>query len=103
MIPMHSAVFVGGLGRRLFDYAVAGVFGTAIVRAGSASAAKAQPALRRAAVSAVAGGIVLSRRLGTLTEEARLTAGDLVAEARKRLGEEAPPPDGFAHTGGHEH
>jgi hypothetical protein len=28
---MHSAVFVGGLGRRLFDYAVAGVLGTARV------------------------------------------------------------------------
>ncbi|MGH8929237.1 MAG: hypothetical protein ACRDZO_01015 [Egibacteraceae bacterium] len=40
------------------------MFGTAIVHAGSAGAVKAQPALRRAAVSAVVGGMALSGRGG---------------------------------------
>ncbi|MGH8905102.1 MAG: DUF1490 family protein [Egibacteraceae bacterium] len=98
-----SGVIVSHLGRRLLDYAVAGVVGTTILRAGGAGATKVQPALRRAAVGVVTGGIVLSRRLGTMTEEARLTAGDVVAEARKRLGEEATPPQTTTRASGHEH
>lgn len=100
---MHGGAFaVGGLGRRLVDYAMAGVMGAAIARAGAAGAPKVQPALRRLAVGAVAGGIVFSRRVGAMTEEARLAAGDVVAEARKQLGEETRPPTSLPPAG-HEH
>jgi uncharacterized protein DUF1490 len=94
-----SGALVGCLSRRLVDYAVAGVVGTSIVR----GAPKLRPTLRRAAVGAVAGGIMLSRRLETLTEEARLAAGDVYAEARKRLGEEVTEPPAASHRNGHEH
>lgn len=35
-------------------------------------------------------------------EEARLRAGDMLAEARSSLGEEAPPPSAV-DIGGHDH
>lgn len=61
---------------------------------------------RNLAVGVVADGIVLSRWLGGVAEEARLWVGDLRAEALSVLGEQAPPPTapGADHDGaGHEH
>jgi hypothetical protein len=96
---------MGGLSRRLLDCALTGAVGAALYRAGAAVVPRVQPAARRVAVGTLALGIAWSRRLETLTEEARLSAGDLVAEARRKLGEEASPP--AAHPGaggdGHEH
>jgi hypothetical protein len=53
----------------------------------------------------MAGGIVAGRWLGSAAEEARLRAGDMLAEARSSLGEEAPPPSAVSveHTHDHEH
>ncbi|MXG90925.1 DUF1490 family protein [Nocardioides flavescens] len=56
---------------------------------------------RDGAVSALAWGLRGKRRLETGAEHVRLVTGDLVAEARERVGEQAPPPG----TGdvGHDH
>jgi Protein of unknown function (DUF1490) len=60
---------------------------------------------RRVVVRTMAGGMVVGRRLESAAEEARLLAGDLLAEARVSLGEEArPPAAGEGPAGnGHEH
>jgi hypothetical protein len=92
-VAMHpGGLFAGPLGRRLLQYAVAGTAGNLIVRGGSRLAPRVTPVARRLAVGAVAQGIVLGRRLTEVAEETRLGAGDVVAEARASLGEEAPPP-----------
>ncbi|MEW6474810.1 MAG: DUF1490 family protein [Actinomycetota bacterium] len=58
---------------------------------------------RRVAVRTMAGGIVVTRRLESAAEEARLLAGDLLAEARASLGEEATVPAEGNGAAGHEH
>jgi len=92
-------------GRRLLDYAIAGVVGQAIVAGGRAALRGGSG--RGLLVGAVAQGIRLGRTLETAAEETRLRAGDLVAEARERLGEEATPPTtpsaGAADDHGHVH
>jgi hypothetical protein len=102
---MHpGGLFVGSLGRRLAQYAVAGTAGNLIVRGSGKLAPRVAPAARRLAVGAVAQGIVLGRRLNEAAEEARLRVGDIVAEARTSLGEEARPPvRPVADEHGHEH
>jgi hypothetical protein len=49
-------------------------------------------AVREGAVTALALGLRGRRRLETGAEQVRLVTGDLVAEARARVGEQAPPP-----------
>jgi hypothetical protein len=87
--------------RSVAGLAAAGVLGDLIVT--GARRAVPQGAGRRLAVRAMAGGIVLTRRLETAAEEARLRAGDLVAEARSSLGEETPAPGAAGGEGLHEH
>ncbi|MGQ0464515.1 MAG: DUF1490 family protein [Sporichthyaceae bacterium] len=87
-----AALFVGSLAGKLVHYAIAGTAGNLIVKGAAAARPWAVPAARRAAVRTVAAGIVGGRRLGDWAEEARLQAGDLVADARASLGETAPPP-----------
>ncbi|MBV7697563.1 DUF1490 family protein [Streptomyces sp. TRM70350] len=99
---MHPAAFAGAVVGRITHYALSGTAGVLVLR----GAAKAKPSARRLLVSGIAGGITTGRRLGAAAEEARLKAGDLLAEAREQLGEEAPPPsavgvEGHAHD--HEH
>jgi hypothetical protein len=103
---MHPAALAGSVVGRLAHYAVSGVVGAALVRGAAKAAPRAKPAARRAVVGGLAGGIVAARWFGSAAEEARLKAGDLLAEARSSLGEEAPPPSavdigGHAHDHGH--
>jgi GNAT superfamily N-acetyltransferase len=103
---MHLGVVAGkSLAGRLFGYAVAGTLGDLIVRGASRVGPRLAPGGRRLAVRAVAQGIVVGRRLGAAAEETRLRAGDVVADARASLGEEAPPPSAepLRDDHGHEH
>ncbi|WP_236242302.1 DUF1490 family protein [Streptomyces sp. CC228A] len=85
---MHPLAVAGATAGKLAHYAVSGVVGALIVQKLPA----AKPAARKALVGGLAGGIVAGRWLSEATEEARLKAGDMLAEARTSLGEEAPPP-----------
>jgi hypothetical protein len=88
--------------RGVAGLATAGVLGELIVS--GARRVIPEQAGRRLMVRAIAGGIVLGHRLEQAAEEARLRAGDLLAEARSSLGEEVPVPAGdAAATAGHEH
>mgnify|MGYP003339016936 CR=1 FL=1 len=49
-------------------------------------------AAREGAVTALAWGLRGKRRAEIGAENVRLTSGDLLAEARARVGEQAPPP-----------
>ncbi len=105
---MHPLAVAGAVVGRLTHYALSGTAGVLVLRGVAKAAPKAKPAARRLLVSGIAGGITTGRRLGAATEEARLKAGDLLAEARERLGEEAPPPsavgtEGHTHDHDHEH
>ncbi|WP_232789706.1 DUF1490 family protein [Streptomyces jeddahensis] len=103
---MHPAGVVGAAAGRLVHYAVSGVVGGAVLRGAAKAAPRVKPAARKAFVGSLAGGIVAGRWLGSAAEEARLKAGDMLAEARSSLGEEAPPPsavDVEGHTHDHEH
>ncbi|MDT9594439.1 DUF1490 family protein [Nocardioides zeae] len=58
-------------------------------------------AVREGAVGTVALGLRGKRRLEAGAERVRLATGDIVAEARERVGEQVPPPG--ADLGGHDH
>ncbi|MFI1354147.1 DUF1490 family protein [Streptomyces sp. NPDC020898] len=103
---MHPAAFAGAAVGRIAHYALSGTAGVLVLRAAAKAGPKTKPAVRRLLVGGIAGGITTGRRLGEAAEEARLKAGDLLAEARESLGEEATPPsavgvEGHAHD--HEH
>ncbi|MFD4830695.1 DUF1490 family protein [Streptomyces uncialis] len=103
---MHPFAAVGAAAGRLAHYAVSGVAGAVIVRETSKRLPGAKPVARKAVVQGIAGGIVAGRWLASAAEEARLKAGDVVAEARDTLDEEAPPPSAVTVQGpdhGHEH
>ena len=57
--------------------------------------------LHAAAVTVTSWGLRSARAAETGAERARLTASDIVSEARERVGEETPPPGTAAHD--HEH
>lgn len=95
---MAVAIFTGSMVSRLAHYAIAGTAGNLIVRGATRLRPYAAPAARRATVKVIAAGIVGGRKLGDAAEEARLQAGDLLAEARADLGETAPAPGGAAET-----
>ncbi|MGQ0623192.1 MAG: DUF1490 family protein [Sporichthyaceae bacterium] len=95
---MAAGLFAGSMVGRLVQYAVAGTLGNVIVRSAGRARPYVAPAARRAAVRGIAAGIVGGRRLGDVTEEARLAAGDMIAEARATLGETAPAPGEGAGT-----
>ncbi|WP_328875522.1 DUF1490 family protein [Streptomyces sp. NBC_00287] len=103
---MHPATVAGAALGRLAHHAVSGVVGVAVLRGASKAAPRARPAARKAMVNGLAGGIVAARWLGSAAEEARLKAGDMLAEARSSLGEEAPPPSAVdinSHDHDHQH
>lgn len=105
---MHPMAVAGAAAGRLAHYAASGVVGGLIIRGLSKRLPDGTPAVRKAVVGSIAGGIVAGRWLSSAAEEARLKAGDMLAEARTSLGEEAPPPsavkvDGHEHDHGHEH
>jgi hypothetical protein len=90
-----------GSWRGVAGLAAAGVLGDLIVS--GARRVLPERAGRRLAVRMMAGGIVAGRRLEQAAEEARLLAGDLLAEARSSLGEEAVPPAAGDGAVPHEH
>ncbi|QES47776.1 hypothetical protein DEJ50_08090 [Streptomyces venezuelae] len=99
---MHPLAIVGATAVKLAHYAVCGAVGALIIK----KLPDAQPAARKALVSGLASGIVASRWLSSAAEEARLKAGDMLAEARTSLGEEVPPPSAVKvdhDHHGHEH
>ncbi|MEU6866228.1 DUF1490 family protein [Streptomyces sp. NPDC046876] len=99
---MHPLAIAGATAGKLAHYAISGVVGGLIIKNAPAVA----PAARKALVSGIAGGIVASRWLSSAAEEARLKAGDMLAEARTTLGEEVPPPSAVTvnhDDHGHEH
>ena len=59
-------------------------------------------AIRGATVTGTVWGLRGVRAAETGAEKARLVAGDIVSEARARIGEEAPAP-GSVNGHGHEH
>jgi hypothetical protein len=92
-MTMHAAGLVAGpLWRRLVSYAAIGTAGDLVVKGASRAGPQVAPVARRVAVTGLAQGIVVGRWLGEVTEEARLKASDLLAEAHASLGEEAPAP-----------
>jgi hypothetical protein len=100
-MPWTRALRHAGSLRGVAGLAAAGVLGDLIVT--GARRVIPPQAGRRLVVRAMAGGMVLGRRLEQGAEEARLLAGDLLAEARASLGEEAPVPAAGDGAGGHEH
>lgn len=60
-------------------------------------------AAREGAVTAVALGLRGKRRVEAGAERVRLATGDVVAEARERVGEQAPPPGADITAHDHEH
>ncbi|AWI28426.1 DUF1490 family protein [Streptomyces tirandamycinicus] len=103
---MHPLALAGAAAGRLAHYAISGVVGGLIIRGATKRLPDGTSAARKALVGGIASGIVAGRWLASATEEARLKAGDMVAEARTTLGEEAPPPSAVkveADAHGHEH
>lgn len=74
---LGSTVFTGLVGAAAYD----GV--KRVVATGAA---------REGAVTALAWGIRGKRQVEVGAEQVRLVTGDLVADARARVGEQAPPP-----------
>lgn len=101
---MALGALASAVGGRLMHYAITGVAGTVMVKGATKLAPRVGPVARRAAVRTVATGIVAGRKVGEVTEEARLKAGDILAEAHATLGEQAPAPSQDANgTHDHEH
>ena len=103
--PIHSAGRAGALATRLAHLAAIGVAGDLLVRGARRVAPSLGPTVHSLAVGCIAQGIRLGRSMERTAEGARLTTGDLVAEARGRLGEEARPPSeagAAAAAGGHD-
>ncbi|HEX3605986.1 MAG TPA: DUF1490 family protein [Candidatus Dormibacteraeota bacterium] len=105
-VPIHAAAHRGGtLATRLAHYAAIGVAGDLLVRGACRLGPGLGPAVHSLAVGCVAQGIRLTRSVERAAEGARLSGGDLLAEARARLGEEARPPSeasAAAAAGGHD-
>lgn len=91
--------------RKLGELAVVGAAGHLVIRC-TARMLRSNTA-RNLAVGATADGIVLSRWMGEVAEEARMRAGDLRAQALAVLQEKVPPPPEpkSSHDGesGHDH
>ncbi|GGT15373.1 DUF1490 family protein [Streptomyces purpureus] len=97
---MHPLALASATAGKLAHYAVSGVVGGLLIK----YLPEAKPAARKAVVGGIANGIVAGRWLASAAEEARLKAGDMLAEARTTLGEEVPPPSAVTvDDHGHEH
>jgi Protein of unknown function (DUF1490) len=79
-----------GLVAKAVGTVLTGAVGVAAYDAVRKAVAKAP--VREASVTATALGLRGVRKAEVGAERARLAVGDVVAEARERIGEEAPPP-----------
>ncbi|SOE02237.1 DUF1490 family protein [Blastococcus haudaquaticus] len=89
----------GRLLRKAATTVATGVVGVLVVRVAERGDPGSLP--RKAAVRATRWGIVGSRRAEAAMEKARLSAGDIRAQAYADLGEQVPPP--ADRSGGHDH
>ncbi len=91
----------GHLAARAAGLLISGVAGAVVVdrlkQASSGTAAK------RALVAVTATTLRGKRRIEAGAENLRLAVGDVVAEARERIGEQAPPPAHPAEQHDHDH
>ena len=92
-------IFAGFLGRAAATV-VTGMVG-AVAYDGTKKVARKVPG-REVAVTTVAWGLKGVRKVETGAESARLATADVVAEARERIGEQAPVP-AAAPAHDHEH
>ena len=90
-----------GLAARAAGTIATGVVGVAVVEGVRKIATGKR--LHEAAVSVTTAGLRGARAAEAGAERVRLSAGDTVAEARGRLGEEAPAPGAGANGHDHEH
>lgn len=88
-----------GLLARAASMVVTGAVGVAAYEGLRKALAKAP--MREASVTATAWGLRGVRQAEDAAERARLVVGDVVAEARERVGEEVPPP--AVGDAGHDH
>lgn len=86
--------------RKATSMVVSGVIGAAIVRS---LEGKTGPQARRAAVEATKAGLKTARAAEVGIERARLSGGDIVAQARNEMGEQAPPPTSSGGHSDHDH
>lgn len=94
-------MMTGHLAARAAGLLISGVAGAAVVDRLKRPATGT--AVKRAAVSVTALTLRGKRRLESGAENLRLTAGDVVAEAREKIGEQAPPPAQPAPAHDHDH
>jgi hypothetical protein len=80
---------------------VTGAVGVAAYELARKAVAKAP--VHQASVTATAWGLRGTRKAEETAERARLKVADVVAEARERVGEEAPPPAIHDTADGHSH
>lgn len=93
-------IFAAALGKAATTVAT-GVVGVAVVE--GARKLIGPQSVHRAAVGVTTVGLRGARVAETGAERARLALGDVVAEARERLGEQAPTPGGTADAHDHDH
>lgn len=90
-----------GLAARAAGTIATGVVGVAVVE--GVRKVVTGPRVHEAAVAVTTAGLRGARVAEAGAERVRLSAGDIVAEARGRLGEEAPAPGAGTHGHDHEH
>lgn len=86
---------------KLVGIAASGVLGVTIVE--SFRSGKARRAAHGSAVTVASWGLKAQRKAEVKAEELRLGFGDILAEARERVGETARPPAAPAGHDGHDH
>jgi len=91
----------GHLAARAAGLLISGVAGAAVIDRLKRPATGA--AVKRAAVSVTALTLRGKRKLESGAENLRLSAGDVVAEARGKIGEQAPPPAQPSQAHDHDH
>ncbi len=94
-------MIAGHLAARAAGMLISGIAGAVVVDRLKQSSTGASA--RRAMVTVTAITLRGKRRIETGAESLRLAAGDVVAEARERIGEQAPPPAHPAETHDHNH
>jgi hypothetical protein len=97
----EGVMMVHGLLARAAATVVTGAVGVAAYDALRKTLAKAP--LHEAAVNATAWGLRGVRKAEETAESARLKTADIVAEARGRIGDEAPPPGVAELAADHDH
>jgi hypothetical protein len=94
------AMLVHGLVAKAAGTVITGLVGVTAYEALRKAVSTTQ--VHNAAVTATEWGLRGTRRAEEAAESARLKLADVVAEARERIGEEAPPP-AIGKTDAHEH